>query len=151
MVRSWFIKICRRRRTHFYACLLPSERLASAVASGCLRGIGWRTSGARQALPLFWAMPSIGRRFRAARRRTIKSTRTRARACSGAGGSPWRRSIPPKCGRHGTYGGGAGSWCSKRAELLAPIHNPNSQYKLPEIGQKLTYQATREGVEDHFP
>ena len=39
----------------------------------------------------------------------------------------------------------------KRAELLAHIHNTNSQYHLPEIGKKLAYKATREGVEEHFP
>jgi len=39
----------------------------------------------------------------------------------------------------------------KRAELLAHIHNTNSQYNLPEIGKKLTYQANREGVGEHFP
>jgi transposase len=39
----------------------------------------------------------------------------------------------------------------KRAELLAHIHNTNSQYNLPEIGKKLAYKANREGVEDHFP
>jgi transposase len=39
----------------------------------------------------------------------------------------------------------------KRAELLAHIHNMNSQYNLPEIGKKLAYQANREGVEGHFP
>ena len=39
----------------------------------------------------------------------------------------------------------------KRAELLAHIHNTNSQYHLPEIGKKLAYKANREGVEDHFP
>jgi transposase len=39
----------------------------------------------------------------------------------------------------------------KRAELLAHIHNTNSQYNLPEIGKKLAYKANREGVEVHFP
>ena len=39
----------------------------------------------------------------------------------------------------------------KRAELLAHIHNTNSQYNLPEIGKKLAYKAHREGVEEHFP
>jgi transposase len=39
----------------------------------------------------------------------------------------------------------------KRAELLAHIHNTNSQYNLPEIGKKLAYKANREGVEEHFP
>ena len=39
----------------------------------------------------------------------------------------------------------------KRAELLAHIHNTNSQYNLPEIGKKLADKANREGVEDHFP
>ncbi len=39
----------------------------------------------------------------------------------------------------------------QRAELLAHIHNTTSQYNLPEIGKKLAYKATREGVEDHFP
>lgn len=38
-----------------------------------------------------------------------------------------------------------------RAELLAHIHNTNSQDTLPEIGQKLAYKAHREGVEEHFP
>jgi transposase len=39
----------------------------------------------------------------------------------------------------------------KRAELLAHIHNTNSQYNLPEIGKKLAYKANREGVAEHFP
>src|SRR5438093_3000509 len=39
----------------------------------------------------------------------------------------------------------------KRAELLAHIHNTNSQYNRPEIGKKLAYKANREGVEEHFP
>ena len=39
----------------------------------------------------------------------------------------------------------------KRAELLAHIHNTNSQYNLPEIGKKLVDKANREGVEEHFP
>jgi transposase len=39
----------------------------------------------------------------------------------------------------------------KRAELLAHIHNTNSQSNLPEIGKKLAYKANREGVEEHFP
>jgi transposase len=39
----------------------------------------------------------------------------------------------------------------KRAELLAHIHNTNSQYSLPEIGKKRAYKANREGVEDPFP
>src|SRR6266853_2250344 len=39
----------------------------------------------------------------------------------------------------------------KRAELLAHIHNTNSQYNLPEIGKKLAYKANRAGVEDQFP
>jgi transposase len=38
----------------------------------------------------------------------------------------------------------------KRAELLAPIQNTNSQYNLPEFGKKLAYKANREGVEEHF-
>jgi hypothetical protein len=33
----------------------------------------------------------------------------------------------------------------KRAELLAPIHNTNSQSNLPEIGKKIAYQANRDG------
>jgi transposase len=39
----------------------------------------------------------------------------------------------------------------KRAELLAHLHNTNSQYNLPEIGQKLADKANREGGEEHFP
>src|SRR5215204_1988502 len=39
----------------------------------------------------------------------------------------------------------------KRAELLAHIHNTNSQYNLPEIGKRLAYKTNREGVADHFP
>jgi transposase len=38
-----------------------------------------------------------------------------------------------------------------RAELLAHLHNPNSQYHLPELGQKLADKANREGVEAPFP
>jgi transposase len=34
----------------------------------------------------------------------------------------------------------------KRAELLAHVHNPNSQYTLPALGKKSAYQANREGV-----
>jgi len=39
----------------------------------------------------------------------------------------------------------------QRAELLAHIQNPNSQYNLPEIDKKLAYKANRDGVADHFP
>jgi hypothetical protein len=31
------------------------------------------------------------------------------------------------------------------------MHNTNSQYNLPEIGQKVAYKANREGVEEHCP
>jgi hypothetical protein len=34
----------------------------------------------------------------------------------------------------------------QRAELLAHIQHPNSQYNLPEIGQKIAYTANRDGV-----
>ena len=39
----------------------------------------------------------------------------------------------------------------KRAELLAHIHNTNSQYNLPEIGKRLANKANRDDVADHFP
>jgi transposase len=39
----------------------------------------------------------------------------------------------------------------KRAELLAHIHNTNSQYNLPEIGKKIAYKANRAGVTERFP
>jgi transposase len=39
----------------------------------------------------------------------------------------------------------------KRAELLAHVHNTNSQYNLPEIGKQLAYQANRAGVAERFP
>jgi transposase len=39
----------------------------------------------------------------------------------------------------------------KRAELLAPVQNTNSQYNLPESGKKIAYKANREGVADRFP
>src|SRR5215813_11646278 len=39
----------------------------------------------------------------------------------------------------------------KRAELLAHIHNTNSQYNLPEIGKRLANPANREDVAEHFP
>jgi transposase len=39
----------------------------------------------------------------------------------------------------------------KRAELLAHIHNTNSQYNLPDIGKKLAYKANRDGVAERFP
>src|ERR671923_752380 len=38
----------------------------------------------------------------------------------------------------------------KRAELLTHVHNTNSQYNLPEIGQKIAYKANREGVAERF-
>jgi transposase len=38
----------------------------------------------------------------------------------------------------------------KRAELLAHVHNTNSQYHLPAIGKKIAYKANREGVADRF-
>ena len=38
-----------------------------------------------------------------------------------------------------------------RAELLAHLQNTNSQYNLPEIGKKLAYKATRDGVAERFP
>jgi transposase len=39
----------------------------------------------------------------------------------------------------------------KRAELLAHIHNTNSQYNLPEIDKRLAAKANREDVAEHFP
>lgn len=39
----------------------------------------------------------------------------------------------------------------KRAELLAPLHNTNSQYNLPEIGKRLANKANRADVAEHFP
>jgi transposase len=39
----------------------------------------------------------------------------------------------------------------KRAELLAHIQNTNSQYNLPEIGQKIADKANRDGVAERFP
>ena len=39
----------------------------------------------------------------------------------------------------------------KRAELLAHIQNTNSQYNLPEIGNKLASKANRDGVTEWFP
>jgi transposase len=38
----------------------------------------------------------------------------------------------------------------KRTELLAHLHHTNSQYHLPEIGQKPAYKANRGGVADRF-
>jgi transposase len=38
----------------------------------------------------------------------------------------------------------------KRAEWLAHVHNTNSQYHLPEIGNKLAYKANRQGVAERF-
>jgi len=37
-----------------------------------------------------------------------------------------------------------------RAELLAHVHNTNSQYNLPEIGKKIAYKANRDGVAERF-
>jgi hypothetical protein len=39
----------------------------------------------------------------------------------------------------------------KRAELLAHIHNTNSQYNLPELHKKLGRQSQREGLLERFP
>src|SRR5918912_4349080 len=39
----------------------------------------------------------------------------------------------------------------KRAELLTHVQQTNSQYHLPEIGQKLAYKTNRDGVADRFP
>jgi transposase len=39
----------------------------------------------------------------------------------------------------------------QRAELLAPIHNTNTQCNLPEMGKRLANKANREDVEEHFP
>ena len=38
----------------------------------------------------------------------------------------------------------------KRAELLAHVQTTNSQYNLPEIGQKIAYKANRDGVAERF-
>jgi transposase len=38
----------------------------------------------------------------------------------------------------------------KRSELLAHVQTTNSQYNLPEIGQKIAYKANREGVAERF-
>jgi hypothetical protein len=34
----------------------------------------------------------------------------------------------------------------QRAELLAHVHNTNSQDHLPELGKKIAYKANRDGV-----
>ena len=39
----------------------------------------------------------------------------------------------------------------KRAELLTHIQQTNSQYNLPEIGQKIADKANRDGVAERFP
>jgi transposase len=39
----------------------------------------------------------------------------------------------------------------KRAELLTPIQQTQSQYTLPEIGKKIAYKATGDGVAERFP
>lgn len=38
----------------------------------------------------------------------------------------------------------------KRAELLAHVHNTNSQYNLPEIGKKIASKANRDGEAERF-
>jgi hypothetical protein len=38
----------------------------------------------------------------------------------------------------------------KRAALLGPIQQTNSQYNLPAIGQKIAYKANRDGVAERF-
>jgi transposase len=38
----------------------------------------------------------------------------------------------------------------KRGELLAHVHNTNSQYNLPAIGKKIAYKANRTGVAERF-
>jgi len=38
----------------------------------------------------------------------------------------------------------------KRSELLAPVHNTNSQYNLPEISKNLRYAFNREGIAERF-
>ena len=39
----------------------------------------------------------------------------------------------------------------KRADLLSHIQNTNSQYNLPEFGEKIAYRSHRSGVAEHFP
>jgi len=39
----------------------------------------------------------------------------------------------------------------KRAELLAHIHNTNSQYNLPPFTKVISYRANREGLAERFP
>jgi transposase len=38
----------------------------------------------------------------------------------------------------------------KRGELLAHVHNTNSQYNLPAIGNNIAYKANRDGVAERF-
>ena len=38
----------------------------------------------------------------------------------------------------------------KRGELLAHVHNTNSQYNLPAIGKNIAYKANRDGVAERF-
>jgi transposase len=38
----------------------------------------------------------------------------------------------------------------KRGELLAHVHNTNSQYNLPAIGKKIAYKTNRDGVAERF-
>jgi transposase len=38
----------------------------------------------------------------------------------------------------------------KRGELLAHVHNTNSQYHLPALGKNIAYKANRDGVAERF-
>ncbi len=38
----------------------------------------------------------------------------------------------------------------QRAELFAPIQHTNSQDNLPDLGKKIAYQATRDGVAERL-
>ncbi len=38
----------------------------------------------------------------------------------------------------------------KRGELLAHVHNTNSQYHLPALGKKIAYKTNRDGVAERF-
>ena len=86
---------------------------------------GSPTSVLRRVGRLSWVMRAPCRRSPGARPNTIRSMR-RSLRCGAAGG---RMHL-----------------LRTRAALRAPIHHPNRQENLPEIGQTLAYTANREGV-----
>ena len=82
----------------------------------------------------------------AARPKTIRSTPIQSPYCCAAVCFHRPLSLRPRCARPATCCVDACTLARTRGELLAHVHNTNSQYHLPALGKNIAYKTNRDGV-----